>query len=338
VSEIAAPDQERGARHPRDTFQFFGHDAAEAELAEALGGARMHHAWLIGGPKGLGKATLAYRFARRLLGARRDGPRPLDVAPDDSVARRIAANAHPDLFVLRRGLAERGDRARRDIVVDDARAMGAFFSLMPAEGGWRVAIVDAADDLNRNAANAILKTLEEPPPRSVLLLVCHAPGAMLATIRSRCRRLTLRALDDALVAQAVEAATGAPADPAIVTLAAGRPGRAIAMQSAGVGEIAAAIERGMKAAPQQGVSALLSLAYERGGPAAERLDLTIDVAQAWLRRAALERAQQRADGEVLAGAWFDLEDVRAQAQGLNLDPVHALARTAQILARAAQAR
>ncbi len=172
--EILETDQEPGAPHPRLTYAFTGHEAAEATLSEALGG-RMHHAWLICGPKGLGKATLAYRFARAALGAKLTGRRPLDVDPEDQIARQIAAQAHPDLFVLRRGYNERG-RPRREIAVDDARELGRFFSLAPSQGGMRVAIIDAVDDLNRNAANAILKTLEEPPPRSVLLLVVPRAG------------------------------------------------------------------------------------------------------------------------------------------------------------------
>jgi DNA polymerase-3 subunit delta' len=326
-----APDQAHGASHPRDVFTLYGHEREEDTLAEALTSGRMHHAWLIGGPRGLGKATLAYRFARRLLGAKQNGSRPFDVSADDPVSRRISANAHPDLFVLRRTPGERGDKLRRDIVVDDARALGEFFSLMPAEGGWRVAIVDAVDELNRNAANAILKTLEEPPPRAILLLLAHAPGAALPTIRSRCRRLNLRALNDDFVAQAVEAATGAKVDPAVLKLAGGRPGRAIALQAGGAAEIAGLVTNGMARAEKQGIGALLSLAYERGGSAAERLDLTIDVAQAWLHEQALGNGSEK-----FASAWFDLEDVRGQARELNLDATHALERTAQILARAAQ--
>ncbi|MBC7767716.1 MAG: DNA polymerase III subunit delta', partial [Phycisphaerales bacterium] len=206
-AEKPAPetDREPNAPHPRETFSFYGHDAEEAALAEGLRSGRMHHAWLLAGAKGLGKATLAYRFARAALGAPKIGPRPFDVDPEQTVARRISALSHPDLFVLRRGLNDRG-KPRREITVDDARELGHFFSLAPSEGGMRVAIIDAVDDLNRNAANAILKTLEEPPARSVLLLVCHAPGAILPTIRSRCRRLALRPQPDDIV----RAALGAP--------------------------------------------------------------------------------------------------------------------------------
>jgi DNA polymerase-3 subunit delta' len=335
LTEPIEPDQAPGASHPRATYDFYGHEAQEQALAEALTGGRMHHAWLFGGPKGLGKASLAYRFARRLLGAKQNGARPLDVNANDPVARRIAANAHPDIFVLRRTMGDRG-KYRREIVVDDARALGEFFSLMPAEGGWRVAIVDAADELNGNAANAILKTLEEPPPRSILILVCHAPGATLATIRSRCRRLDLRPLDETLVVKAAERATGVRPEAAVLSLAAGRPGRAIALQAAGVGDIAAIIKRGMHDAPFKGISSLLPLAFERGG--ADRLDLTIDVAQDWLAQHARAGADADKSEDRLAAAWFELDGVRQQAQDLNLDATHALARTAHILTRAVQTK
>jgi DNA polymerase-3 subunit delta' len=283
----------------------------------------------------LGKATLAYRFARTLLGARSIGPRAFDVSREDPVSRRISASSHPDLFVLRRTAAERSERFRREIVVEDARGLGDFFSLMPAEGGWRVAIVDAVDDLNRNAANAILKTLEEPPPRSVLLLVCHAPGATLATIRSRCRRLALRALNDEMVEKAVQQATGASVDKAVLKLAAGRPGRAIALQVGGGASIAATIDEAMRNTPERAAPALIALAYEKGAPLADRLDLTIDAAQDWLNARAREIANDDKGAAALANAYFELEDVRAQAQELNLDAAHAMTRTAQILSRAA---
>ncbi|HVK79872.1 MAG TPA: DNA polymerase III subunit delta', partial [Verrucomicrobiae bacterium] len=220
-AEKAAPDtdKEPNAPHPRETFFYVGHNTEEQALAEGLRGGRMHHAWLLTGAKGMGKATLAYRFARAALGAKTGGARPFDTHPEDPIARRVIAQSHPDLFILRRGLNDRG-KPRREITVDEARELGQFFSLAPSEGGMRVAIIDAVDDLNRNAANAILKTLEEPPARSVLLLVCHAPGAILPTIRSRCRRLTLRTLTDAQMKQAA----GADTDGVIFQLAKGRPG------------------------------------------------------------------------------------------------------------------
>ncbi len=162
-------------------------------LVDALGSRRMHHAWLMTGPSGIGKATLAFRFARRLLAADRpSGTLALD--PLDPVFRRVAAGSHADLQTLERTLNPRTGKLRTEISVDDVRRSQGFLRLTPAEGGWRVLVVDRADEMNRNAANALLKTLEEPPPRAVLLLICDAPGRLLPTVRSRCRRLPMAPL------------------------------------------------------------------------------------------------------------------------------------------------
>lgn len=317
-------DREPNAPHPRETFSYIGHDAEEQALAEGLHGRRMHHAWLLTGSKGLGKATLAYRFARAALGAKHSGARPFDTDPEDQIARRVSAQSHPDLFILRRGLNDRG-KPRREITIDEARELGQFFSLAPSEGGMRVAIIDAVDDLNRNAANAILKTLEEPPARSVLLLVCHAPGAILATIRSRCRRLTLRTLNDAQMKQA----TGADTDGMIFQLAKGRPGRAIALKAQGGKEIAALL-----AASRGGIGASLPELYEKfGGEPFERLVSVIEIAGDWVHAKGVEEG-----GEHWAEAWSQLETLRSQAEGLDMDPRHALARAVGILDRAATSR
>jgi DNA polymerase-3 subunit delta' len=199
---------------PRQTGVLFGHGEAERALLEAYQSTRMPHAWLIGGSPGIGKATLAYRLARFLL-AHSDPKSPavqaatsLAVDPDNPVARRIAAQAQGDLLVLERTINEQTGKLYTVIRVDDVRRSVAFFGSTAGEGGWRIAIVDAVDDLQREGANALLKVLEEPPARTLLLLVSHAPGRELPTIRSRCRRLLLRALDTTDVRRAVAAATG----------------------------------------------------------------------------------------------------------------------------------
>lgn len=329
-SDKPAPetDKEPEAPHPRETYSYVGHDEQEQALLDALRGGRMHHAWLITGAKGLGKATLAYRFARMALGAKRTGPRPLEVDPEDQVARRVAALSHPDLFVLRRGLNDRG-KPRREIAVDDARDMGGFFALAPSEGGMRVAIIDAVDDLNRNAANAILKTLEEPPARSVLLLVCHAPGAILPTIRSRCRRLALRALSDDQVEQALGAK-----DDAVVALAKGRPGRAIALKAQGIDTAAARLDRAQAAIAKGEAASVLNPLYDKmSGEPFERLAAVLELAEEWTRANGVEQG-----GEQWAEAWSQLETLRGEAEGLDMDPRHALARAIGVLDRAAAVR
>lgn len=323
-------DKEPEAPHPRETYSYVGHGAEEQALLDALRGGRMHHAWLLAGAKGLGKATLAYRFARIALGATRSGGRPLDVDPEDPVARRVAAQSHPDLFVLRRGLNDRG-KPRREITVDEARELGAFFSLAPSEGGMRVAIIDAVDDLNRNAANAILKTLEEPPAHSVLLLVCHAPGAILPTIRSRCRRLALRPVEDDLVRSALG---GGKNDDALISLAKGRPGRAIALKAQGLDAGNADLRRAQASIAKGDAANVLNALYDQmSGEPFERLAGVLELAEEWTRAVGVEQG-----GERWADAWSELEMLRTEAEGLDMDPRHALARAIGVLDRAAGSR
>jgi DNA polymerase-3 subunit delta' len=181
-----------------------GHATAEKTMLAAHQSGRLHHAWLLAGPRGIGKATLAWRFARFLLAGQAQAglfgaADSLDVPADTPGRSLVDARSHPDLFHLRRTLNPDTGRMRAEIAVDDVRELGAFMHMTPAMGQWRVAIVDAADEMNRNSANAVLKVLEEPPPNAVLLIVAHAPGRLLPTIRSRCRRLALQPLPDEMV-------------------------------------------------------------------------------------------------------------------------------------------
>lgn len=196
------------APHPRAAAQLIGHEAAEALLAAAARSGRLPHAWLISGPEGVGKATLAYRFARWLLAGEAERPptpslfgdKPAAVAqtlaldPHHPVYRSVAQGAHPDLLALEREVDDKTGKLKTAISVEQARGLREFLHKTAAAGGWRIVIVDTAEDMNVNAANAILKLLEEPPPRTVLLLIAHAPRALLPTIRSRCRSLALRPL------------------------------------------------------------------------------------------------------------------------------------------------
>lgn len=193
--------------HPRHSADLRGQEAAEAVLLRAHASGRLPHAWLLSGPRGVGKATLAYRFARFLLAPDCQGgglfggaPDSLSVPADHPVFRRVAAGGHADLMTLERGEDEKG-KPRSVIPVEDVRRLLAFARMTAGEGGWRVAVVDAVDEMNRNAANALLKILEEPPPQCVLLLVSHAPGSLLPTIRSRCCQLPLGPLSEAAVAE-----------------------------------------------------------------------------------------------------------------------------------------
>jgi DNA polymerase-3 subunit delta' len=213
------------ARSPRETAVLYGHAEAERALLSAYRSARFPHAWLIGGPAGIGKATLAYRMARFVL-AHPDPRAPvvqaaksLHVDADHPVARRIAAQAQGDLLVLERTINEKTGKLYQDIRVEDVRRTVTFFGSTAGEGGWRIAIVDAVDELNPSGANALLKILEEPPQRAVLLLVSHSAARVLPTMRSRCRLLALRPLAADDVARAVAAAIGGRPDTADIAAA-----------------------------------------------------------------------------------------------------------------------
>ena len=205
-------EQDVAAPHPRETTAWFGHRDAEMALLDAYRSGRIPHAWLIGGAQGIGKATLAYRMAKFVLAHRNplapsvQDARTLHVEPADPVARLVAAGAHGGLLTLQRSLNDKGVM-RSVITVDETRETIGFFGSTAAVEGWRVCIVDTVDELNPNAANALLKILEEPPQQSLFLLVSHAPARVLATIQSRCRKLPLRPLSTSDVIAAAAAAT-----------------------------------------------------------------------------------------------------------------------------------
>jgi DNA polymerase-3 subunit delta' len=207
----ALPEADRleGFPHPRETNAPLGHEAAEQALAEAFAGGRMHHAWLLAGRAGIGKATLAYRLARHVLAKpeeRDPAGKSLEVPAASAAARQVGALSHPGLLVLRRPYDTKAKRFASFIPVDEVRRLKSFLGLTAAEGTWRVVLVDSADELNLNAANALLKSLEEPPRRSLFLLVSSQPSRLLPTVRSRCRRLDLQPLAPQILRQAAQAA------------------------------------------------------------------------------------------------------------------------------------
>jgi DNA polymerase-3 subunit delta' len=232
---------------PRANPEFFGHEAAAAALVEAALSGRLHHAWLLAGPAGIGKETLAWRFARWLLDGMPEAPKgkpPLYLDPSHPVFRRVAAESHADLLTIDADTL-RGDRKRNDINVDAARLIPGFMNKTAAEGGWRVVVVDGVETMNLQAQNAILKVLEEPPARAILLLVSSAPARLLPTIRSRCRRLDLFPLGDvemqALLTRLLPDAPAADRTK-LAEMAEGSPGRAMQLAEGDGLELQALVE------------------------------------------------------------------------------------------------
>jgi DNA polymerase-3 subunit delta' len=313
--------------HPREVFAYEQGEAVEQPFLDALGRGRLHHAWLLSGPEGVGKATFAYRAARRLLGAKPDPTHGLlGASPQDVVCRQIIARAHPDLMVLER-VGEDG-KPRKVIPVDDARRLPEFFSKAPGSAPFRVAIVDSVDDMNPNAANALLKTLEEPPERGVLFLISHAPGGLLPTIRSRCRRLTFRPWpNDAAVAFAQRHADLTEESAIrLARMAKGSPGRTLdlaAREALAMDDVAHDL---LVRLPDVDRSALLALAESfRGAEGFSRFELLIE-------RLADQVHTMEADS-VLTGpvasdrwgaAWERLLNLPREVEGLNLDRADAL--------------
>ena len=323
--------------HPRDSYSLDGMEAQAEAFEAALARGRLHHAWLLTGPEGAGKASFAYRVARRLLGAA-PAPSygPLGSSPEDHVSRMIAARSHPDFLVLER-MGEDG-KVRRNIPVEEARRLPDFFAKSPSIASYRVAIIDAADDMNVNAANAVLKTLEEPPPNGVLLLVGHAPGRLLATIRSRCRTLSFAPWSKDRLADFLVAREGLDRDDAmrLAAMAQGAPGRALSLHAAGALEMDAAAGLVIDQLVHADEAKLVSRADGfRGGEGAERFALL------------MERLAERARGVALSGvalpraaawaeAWEKLLHLSAETEALNLDRADAFWSALGELRRAAR--
>lgn len=243
-----------GAIPPARNPHLFGHKEAEAFLARSYRSGKGHHAILIEGPEGIGKATLAFRFANHVLSHPEPDAAPEHLAdpdPESAASRQIASGASHHLLHLTRPVDEKTGKAKTAITVDEVRRAGHFFSQTSGTGNWRIVIIDPADDLNRNAANAILKILEEPPRRALFLVISHAPGRLLPTIRSRCQPLRLAPLND-MDLQAALSALGSPLDggrtqETVLGMANGSVSRALKLLNHGGTEIVSALDEAMAA-------------------------------------------------------------------------------------------
>ncbi len=315
---------------PRDTGELLGHGDAERIMLDAYRSGRMPHAWLIGGPAGIGKATLAYRAARFVL-AHRDPTaaavqqaKSLAVATDNPIAQRIAAQAHPDLLVLERTINEKTGKLYTVIRVDDVRKTVGFFGSTAGEGGWRVCIVDTADELQYpQAANALLKILEEPPAHALLLLVSHAPARLLPTIRSRCRRLILRPLSETEVATGVARVLGRDAGEAELREAAaqadGSIGRALSLLDGPALELRRQVAAQLERLPALDPRALHTLGEALGGSEPQRLEAFVDAVNAWLETRAANGPAENGRLMRIAEAWDKVNRAARDADTYNLD-------------------
>lgn len=232
IEEFPESDRADGCLHPRQTFDLIGHTEAETSFLKAHASGRLHHAWLVTGPPGVGKATLAYRMIRYILGGQPLLADSLNIPETDPVSQRIASLGHGNFMLLRRPYDFKLKKLRTEIPVDDVRGLGKFFQGTAAEDdSWRVCLIDSADDLNRNSENAILKLLEEPPKKALIILLSSSPGRLLPTIRSRCMHLPLKEVSEDEIVPWLRSRVDAPEAiiEAAVKLSRGGPGKAIAL-------------------------------------------------------------------------------------------------------------
>ena len=324
-------ESQSASRQPRQTMTLHGHRDAEMTLLNAYRSGRIPHAWLIGGAQGIGKATLAFRMARFVL-AHRDpkaasvqAASTLALAPSDPVARHVAAGAHGGLLTLERTPNDKGVM-RTVITVDETRETISFFGSTAAVDGWRVCIVDTVDELNANAANALLKVLEEPPRQSLFLLVSHAPARVLATIQSRCRKLPLRPLAEDDVIRAAAEAAQIPRDDALLGAAAraaeGSVARALTLLGGDALKLHQRTAALLETLPRVDPRELHALGDALGGSDRVALGAFIDSVDRWITE------RLRADGDAnanlprlarLAEVWEKINRAARETESYNLE-------------------
>lgn len=345
MSEDDLPEADRlmPAPHPRDTARLIGQEAAEADVLRAVADGKVPHAWLLTGPRGIGKATFAWRLARYFLSEETGlslfgdptPPESLDTPDDTPLAARLHALSEPRLLLIRRAWDADKKRLKSQITVDEVRRLNAFFGLSVTDGGRRVVIVDSADEMNVSAANALLKVLEEPPRDAVLILTSHQPARLLPTIRSRCRSVRLSPLaapdlEAAMLAAGVEAE-----DPArLAALSGGSVGEAIRLASGDGLALHGRLLKLIDTCPGMDRPEALRIAEAAGARGADdKLDLTIrltDIILADLARAGAGAPGSGADfgrlspGPAAARAWATLQqDLSARishGRAVNIDP------------------
>ncbi|MEI6557837.1 MAG: DNA polymerase III subunit delta' [Rhodospirillaceae bacterium] len=320
---------------PRENPDLIGHPEAERTLLSAWLSGRMAHAWLIGGPAGIGKATLAFRFARFVLARGRAGqgggldlfgappppPASLHLAPDDPVFRRVRAGGHTDLMTVERRYDDKRGKMKTEIAVDDVRDVSTFLRHTAGEDGWRVVIIDGVEQMNASGHNALLKVLEEPPEQALLLLVSETPGGLLPTIRSRCRTLLLRPLPEAAVAGWLDTNRPDLADSdraTLARLAEGSIGRALSLAGAGGLDLYRHLITVLTTLPRLDLKAALAFAdsVTRKGED-DAWDTATGLVVWWLARLVKALAEGRLPEEITAGEGALLQRLAAAQPGLD---------------------
>ncbi len=362
MDDVPESDRLFDLPHPREQSELIGHTTAEQQLLTAYLGGKAHHAWILGGTRGIGKATLAYRFTRFVLkhpDPTNFGtpPATLHVDRDDPVFRRVASSGHSDVFVARRIYDPKSKRLRSEISAETIRKTSQFYTRTAGEGGWRICIVDAADDMNKTAANALLKVLEEPPPRALFILIAHARGRMLPTIRSRCVSLHLNGLTPEHLA-AVLRQNGSEEELSgieeLATLSLGSPGRALELLRGKGWSNFQDFTKLISAAPSTDHKACMAFAERLGARGAEAefrlfFELLSDWLAASIRRRAVspqsstflpaaqwaDRAMPRQKLGEWSNAWQQITHSIARTNALNLDRKQTVMQAIQTIGDAA---
>ena len=297
-------------------WPLFGHGSAEAQFKDAALSGNLHHGWLLEGPSGIGKSLLAKRMSSFILGAENSSAETLDAYSDDSVVQKIIAESHPDLRWVARRPDDKG-KVKQDIPVDEVRSLNHFFSLKSGLGGWRVGVIDSLDELNRNGANALLKTLEEPPAKCLLILISHGTRTVLPTIKSRCRTLRMRAISDDDTIAALKTAKVDDAR-SLSKLARGRPGLGIKLSTPNSMAAASATRSYLRALPRPS-DTLMAQVIRTAGADAVAFEAFSGELLDWLQTASIQQP-------VYSTRWLEMSRTLSEARELNMDLTQAAAK------------